>query len=158
LHAANAKAFSNEYAKLPLLIGSEVDVVAKMLCDKEAAGQKATNINEYRQIITGAFKGFHSIEIEISKYLMKVQPWLTWDPSVAKSPEWWHAYNNVKHERDKNFADANQQNVTAALSGLLAVLLYFFKDETHLQPYPDLLNYGFPDYLVTGAGKKLPGA
>ena len=34
LDAANAGAFSNEYAKLILLLGSEIDVVAKMLCHK----------------------------------------------------------------------------------------------------------------------------
>jgi hypothetical protein len=34
LSSVNAKAYSNEYAKLLLLIGSEVDVIAKRLCKK----------------------------------------------------------------------------------------------------------------------------
>jgi hypothetical protein len=157
LNAANAKAYSNEYAKLLLLIGSEVDVTAKMLCQKVAAGQTAYNIDDWRKIITTTFKDSHSIEIDIPRYLMKVQPWLTWGQSVPRSPDWWKAYNNVKHERNNNFADANQKNVTEALCGLLALLLYLHKDEEHLRPYPILLNYGFPDYLVSGRGKKLPG-
>lgn len=57
-------------------------------------------------------------------------PWLSW--------EWWAAYNNVKHERGKNFADANQQNALTALCRWLALLFYLYKNEIHLQPYPAL--------------------
>jgi hypothetical protein len=157
LHASNAKAFSNEYAKLLLLLGSEVDVVAKMLCAKIALGQKAENIGDYKTLLTTKFVGLHTVEIEIPRYSLKLQPWLSWDPNVSKSPGWWTAYNNVKHERDKNYPDANQENTVSALCGLLALLLYFYKDEQHLQPYPDLLNYGFPESIVTEGGKPLPG-
>lgn len=157
LTPANDSAFSNEYAKLLLLVGSEVDVVAKLLCDKIAAGQRAENIVDYRKLIVAKFNGFHTIAIEIPRYSISVQPWLPWDPAMAKSPDWWTAYNNVKHERDKNFQDANQKNTTNALCGLLALLLYLYKDEPHLQPYPEVLEYGFPSYMVTEGGRKLPG-
>jgi hypothetical protein len=157
LHPANAKTFSNEYAKLLLLIGSEVDVVAKMLCRKIAPDKKAGDIDDYRSIIMAQFAGMNTVEIEIPKFNMKVQPWLIWDPKIAKSPDWWRAYNNVKHERDKCFPDANQVNTLYALCGLLSLLLYFYKDEPHLQPYPEILDYGFPSHIVTEGGKKLPG-
>lgn len=157
LHAANAKTFSNEYAKLILLIGSEVDVVAKMLCQSVAPGQKAENIDLYRTIITDAFPGMHTIEIDITKFAMKVQPWLNWDPAVAQSPNWWKSYNNVKHQRDKSFSDANQESTLNAICGLLALLLYYFRKEGHLQPSPEILNYDFPRHLVVGGKKKLPG-
>jgi hypothetical protein len=155
LDKANFKTFSNEYAKLLLLVGSEVDVVAKMLCDR--LGANAKNINEYRNVLTAAFKGMHDAEVEVARYSMKLKPWAAWNPAVAKSPTWWNSYNNVKHERDKNFPEANLENTLNALCGLLVLLLYYFKDEKHLQPYPDLLDYGFPSYLVTEGGKKLPG-
>lgn len=162
LHTSNAKAFSTEYAKLLLLIGSEVDVVAKMLCAKVAPSQKAKCIVDYRTILTGKFVGIHTVEIEISRYSQKLQPWLSWDTSVSKSPDWWTAYNAVKHHRDKNYADANQENTVSALSGWLALLLYFYKDERNsysLQPYPDLFNYGFPRHLAdAGHNTPLPGA
>jgi len=157
LDKANFKAFSNEYAKLLLLVGSEVDVVAKVLCNKVKPGAKAENINDYRVILTAAFNGMHDTEIEIARYLMKLKPWTTWHPAVSKSPTWWTSYNNVKHERDKNFAEADQENTLNALCGLLVLLLYYFKDEKHLQPYPELLDHGFPSYIVTEGGKKLPG-
>lgn len=161
LDEANSKTFSNEYAKLLLLIGSEVDVVAKMLCTKVAPDKKPANFVDYSDILTSSFKGFHTVEIDIPKYSRTVQPWLSWEKAATRwwpnAPKWWRAYNNVKHERDKNFPDANQDYTLAALCGWLALLLYFYKDEPHLQPYPDLLNHGFPEYIVAGGGKKLPG-
>jgi hypothetical protein len=157
VHPDNEDTYSNEFAKLLLLIGSEVDVVAKMVCAKVAPSAKAENINDYRQIIVSAFPGMHAIEIDPAKYGLKIQPWLSWDPAVAKSPAWWTAYNNVKHGRDKNFSEANQKNTLHALCGLMALLLYYYKDEAHLQPYPVLLDHGFPSHLVTEGGKKLPG-
>jgi hypothetical protein len=159
LDAANAKTFSNEYAKLILLLGSEVDVVAKLLCDEIDPANKAANINDYRSIITTAFPGMHSVQIDIQRYRMANQPWLSWDPAQFQNPSWWKAYNDLKHERDKNFSDANQENVVSALCGLMVLLLYLFRKESHVQPYPELLGYDFPQYLVSEAeGKKLPGA
>ena len=155
LSAANGKAYSHEYAKLLLLIGSEVDVIAKRLCKKVSPSDRAENIDDYRKVITNAFPGMHEIEIDIARFGLKIKPWLSW--SGPSSPDWWRAYNNVKHERDKNFPNANQENTLNALCGELALLLYLFKEDPHLQPYPDILNYGFPDYMVTEGGKKLPG-
>jgi hypothetical protein len=157
IHPNNAHSFSNEYAKLLLLIGSEVDVVAKMLCSKEAPTQSAKNIVDYRTILMGRFNGIHTVEIELTKYKLKIQPWLSWGAVTPTSPAWWTAHNNVKHERDKNVSDANQENTVHALCGLMALLLYWFKDDPHLQPYPELLNYDFPAFLVDSGGKKPPG-
>jgi hypothetical protein len=158
VHPANGKTFSNEYAKLLLLIGSEVDVVAKMLCKKEAAQEKADNIDDYRTALTKKFVGLHKVEIELPRYSLRLQPWKTWDPAIAKSPSWWKSYNNVKHERDINYLEANQENTLTALCGLLALLLYLFRDVDYLQPFPELLNHGFPSYLTDVGSRKPPGA
>ncbi len=158
LHPDNGSAFSNEFAKLLLLIGSEVDVIAKMLCTREAPAQNASKIIDYQAVLTTRFVGMHSIEIEIPRYKRKIQPWLSWDPANPTPPIWWTAHNKVKHQRDRDFWRANQQNTLEAICGLLALLLYWFKDEEHLQPYPELLNYGFPVYLVGAGGPKPPGA
>jgi hypothetical protein len=157
LDSANEQTYSNEFAKLLLLIGSEVDVVAKMICKNTAPSKSVKNIEDYRDVIVSNFPGMHAVEIEISTYAMKIQPWLSWDPVTSASPRWWKAYNNVKHERDINFTDANQKHTLQALCGLLSLLLYLCKDEAHLQPYPKLLEYGFPSYLVTSSTKILPG-
>jgi hypothetical protein len=157
LDVKNSGAFSNEYAKLLLLIGSETDVVAKMLCNKIDATKEAENIEDYRSIIRAKFPGMHTIEIEIARFGLKVQPWSSWDPTIGNSPSWWKAHNHVKHERDKNFPEANQLNTLHALCGLFALHLYMQKDLSDLEPFPALLNFGFPEYLWTNFSKKLPG-
>ena len=70
---------------------------------------------------------------------MKVQPWISWDPKIAKSPDWWRAYNNVKHERDECFSDANQENTLKALCGLLS-LCFIISIKTN-QIYSRILNF-----------------
>jgi len=47
LDPRNGSAFSNEFAKLLLLIGSEVDVVAKMIFKGVAGHEAAHRINGY---------------------------------------------------------------------------------------------------------------
>ena len=153
----NEKAFSNEYAKVLLLAGSEVDVVAKLVCGKYAPKQKADNIEDYRKAIVSTFKDIHTISIDISRHNLSLTPWTNWNPSIAKSPDWWQAYNSVKHDREKCFPEANLANTINSLCGLFALLLYIFKDEKHPHPYPEFLDYGFPEYIVTAGGRKLPG-
>ncbi|TPN63608.1 hypothetical protein FJ986_23455 [Mesorhizobium sp. B1-1-1] len=154
----NHKAYSNEYAKLLLLVGSEVDIVAKILCKDINAASTASNILHYQTEICARFAGMHTIEIDIPRYRMSVLPWLDWGNTPLSSPGWWRSYNNVKHGRDANFNEASQGNVTAALCGLLALHLYIHRDTGHLQPYPKLLEFAFPQTLVArGSGKTLPG-
>jgi hypothetical protein len=155
----NAHTFSNEYAKLLLLIGSEVDVVAKMLCAQISPGANRENIVDYREVIIQNFPGMHEIEIEIVDFNRAVKPWLDWDPAARppRSPSWWKAYNNVKHERDRNFSQADQDNTLSALCGLFALLLYLHRGLPHPQPHPTLVNFGFPKVLTTEGSKALPG-
>ena len=158
LDQRNESSFSNEYAKLLLLIGSEVDVVAKMLCEQEAPQALRRNILDYKTALMGRFVGFDSVEIDVPRYNRHIKPWESWGLPNGHSPTWWRAYNSVKHNRNTAFALASQKNVLCALCGWLVLLLYFHRAEGHLQPYPELLNYGFPNYIVTEGGKALPGA
>ncbi|OCP09424.1 MULTISPECIES: hypothetical protein [unclassified Ensifer] len=155
LHPDNADAFSNEYAKLLLLVGSEVDVVAKQLCRTVPGGDNANNILGYQQALTAAFPGIYSVDINISRYSMSFKPWQAWEEE-SNSPTWWKAYNEVKHERNSNYRVANQGNVATAFCGLLVLLMYHFR-KYELQPYPQLLERGFPDSLVVGGNHDLPG-
>jgi hypothetical protein len=40
----------------------------------------------------------------------------------------------------------------------MALLMYWFKDDPNLQPYPALLNYNFPEFIVEGTRRRPPGA
>jgi hypothetical protein len=70
----------------------------------------------------------HSAEIKLDRYGLKIQPWFSWDSNTTPaSPDWWKAYNAVKHGRNASFPAASQQNVLRALCGLLVLLLYFYR-------------------------------
>lgn len=156
---ANSCAFSNEFVKLLLLVGSEVDVMAKILCAKAAPDQRYRDIVDYRNILTSAFKGIHTIEMLIPRYRLAIKPWSDWDPAIAKSPGWWAAYNDVKHERDKNFRSANQRHVLEAFSGLMALLLYHYGSNFYFHSLPQLLwCEGFQHSLTSVPNFTPPGA
>lgn len=121
----NSKTYSNEFAKLLLLAGSEVDVVAKQLCAQENPDWKREDIRDYAACINDAFdRKLHTQPVRFPYHLGERFPWKTWGNPEPTSPKWWRAYNNVKHERDKHFPDANQENVVEAMCGLLVLIKY----------------------------------
>ena len=50
-------------------------------------------------------------------------PFRNFDPSISASPDWYAAYNAVKHNREENLEQANLENCMNAVAGIL-VLLY----------------------------------
>ncbi len=93
----NGGTYSNEFAKLLLLIGSEIDVVAKLVCRDVEPKRNVKNIDDYRQVLTSQFKDIHTVEVRIPRYTRSEQPWLEW--GQEKSPFWWKAYNEVVSRR-----------------------------------------------------------
>ena len=118
LASSNGNTFSNEFAKLLLLVGSEVDVVAKALCRAVNPNSAASNITQYRDTITSAFQGMYEIEIDVPRYQLSYRPWVSWGQPEPISPDWWKAYNAVKHDRVQCFHQANLNNTVQALTGL----------------------------------------
>jgi hypothetical protein len=156
-HFGNAAAFSNAYAKLLLLVGSEVDVIAKALCRQVPGAAAACNIMDYRSILLGAFPGIETVEIYLARYAMKFTPWQAWSLEKPTSPDWWRAHTNVKHHRKDQFGDANQQHVLNAYAGLLVLELYYYRSVSYLQPSPALYDRGFPEAITDSGHHALPG-
>jgi len=158
LSETNYPVFSIEYARILLSTASEVDVVCKLLCTKIDSAAKAGNIDDYRKIILSAYPKFPQIKIQVPRLEIDINPWGDWEKD--KNPEWWRNYNNVKHERGKYFEEANLKNSLFALSGLFAILLYYYQVEAYkgdLHPFPRLIDYEkFPGYLIVTPGMELP--
>jgi hypothetical protein len=59
----------------------------------------------------------------------KLKPFEAWDSTNYVPLGWYQSYNNVKHDRDQNFKEANLRNLIMSIGGLF-VLLYseFSKD------------------------------
>ena len=123
--------YSHRLARLLLVIGAEVDVVAKALC-ASLGSPSADTINKYRNcILKSPYKAISNLQVEDLRHNFgSLAPWKSWGNN--KSPAWWRAYNNVKHNRTSNFSDANVGNVFKALASLFALdlLLKAEQDKT----------------------------
>lgn len=135
----NFNAYSIEMAHLLLAAASEVDVVAKQHCKIIDPGKKPEKINEYRIIYIAKLPEIKDIKVYLPRYNLEVTPWSYWDQD--KTPEWWSAYNKVKHQRGDYFNRANLKNVLDAIGGLFVILLLFYRSQnkkTRLNPTPML--------------------
>jgi hypothetical protein len=126
---AQEKVYSHHLARLLLAIGSEVDVVAKALC-KSLSSPTVQNIGDYRNCITQSRRsGISRFQVEDLRHRFgSLCPWQKW--VSGQSPDWWTAYNDVKHDRSNQFAQASVGNVFSALAGLFALNLYLKAEQT----------------------------
>lgn len=153
----NGNSFSDNFAKLLLAIGSEVDVLAKAVCRSLNPASSAKTILDYQQELTAGFRGIDTIEIDVSQARKKLRPWAEWSVP-CQSPPWWKAYNSVKHDRVANFHMASQINTLTALCGLFALNLYYYRNSGLMNPFPILLDHGFPAILAASGSRRPPGA
>ncbi|QYK51861.1 MAG: hypothetical protein KF701_05025 [Anaerolineales bacterium] len=132
----NYKTYSIELAHLFLASSSEVDVVAKLLCEFIAPGKKAKDINDYRSHITKSIPEFADEEIFIPRFGLDSKPWSNF--KKGKSPVWWADHNKVKHGRHEHFSDANLKNVVNSVGALLVLNFYYHKYKLQLKSLEDV--------------------
>ncbi len=121
----NFETYSIELAHLLLAASSEVDVIAKEICNLLEPDENANNINNYREIILPHYSNIFNEEVHVPRYGLSFKPWVNW--AEGKNPIWWQSYNKVKHQRNEHFADANLKNVLNSMGGLLITVFYFYK-------------------------------
>lgn len=145
LHTDNYGTYSLELARVLFAAASEVDVVARQLCQKLDEGSKADNIAEYRKAILATYPQAWESVVLLRQFGLALTPWSGWE--TDSSPVWWKAYNNVKHHRHTHFAEASLKNALEAVAGLFVLLLLFYRDEARegkLLPDPRLMSAGHP--------------
>lgn len=120
----NMKTYSIELTHILLSASSEVDVVMKQLCSLINPNKTANNINAYRDIIKADVLDFINEEIYINRYGLSFKPWDSWNGE--SNPDWWKSHNNVKHQRDKHFNEANLENTIKAVGALLIAVVYYY--------------------------------
>jgi hypothetical protein len=130
----NFKTYSIELAHLLFAASSEVDVIAKSLCELLNPTTNPHNINEYRLILTEEIPNLASEQVFVKRYGLTLTPWKNWQGST--NPLWWRSYNKVKHERNQYFPEATLKNALNAVAGLLVITFYYYK---HL--LPSTMNY-----------------
>jgi hypothetical protein len=120
----NYAVYSIEFAHLLFAAASEVDVVAKLLCERLSPNSQRGNIDNYRSILTAALPDVSTTRVTIPRYGLSFSPWENW--SNSQNPDWWRSYNNVKHERNAHFQEATLTNAINALGGLLIFTFYYY--------------------------------
>ncbi len=131
----NFSTYSIELAHLLLATSSEVDVLAKAICQHLDSGRRAENINHYRPIITGHIPQLPRQAVRVPRFSLTMRPWSNSNSKV--NPEWWCSYNAVKHHRDAHFADANLKNALNALGALLIVNFHYYRLKAGLDLSPN---------------------
>lgn len=120
----NLGVYSIELAHLLFAAASEVDVVAKLLCEQVDPTAKRGNINDYRDVLTDRLPDLPLTEVFVPRFGLSFKPWVNWKKGA--SPDWWRSYNNVKHERDAHFNEATLKNVLNALGALLILTFEYY--------------------------------
>jgi len=137
----NFRTYSIEFTHLYLAAGSEIDVVAKQLCEKVKPSVKAKNINQYRQTILSKYPGIETVKVVLRRYAIELVPWQNWS---NRNPNWWRFYNKVKHERHLHYREANLENTMYALGALLVMVGYYYGEDLanhKIYPMPDLMSF-----------------
>lgn len=122
----NSKTYSIEFIKMYLSIGSEFDVLFRLILNKNKV-----NINNFKEFIKNDIKYKNILKDKISlkgDYGKDLYPIKDLINKSKDKTNWWRQYNKIKHYRNSNnnILNANLENVLLALSGLFELENYYF--------------------------------
>ena len=127
----NYDTYSVSYLKLLLTIGSEIDVMLEFLAKLYDPATKEMGFG-CSKILLKNEPDIKSLEIKLRNEELLIKPW-----DCEMIPEWWTAYNEIKHNRyedaikfdssRKYYQYANLRNVINALAALLSLELYAYR-------------------------------
>lgn len=123
----NYSTFSIEFERMLLAICSEVDVLCKLFCKEIDPTASPSKILEYAEILCG-YNGFISSEVRFER-IKKI--FVPFDGLTNEdTPDWWKAYNKVKHQRtyNDNYKKGNLKNVFMALAALYSLNRHYCKN------------------------------
>lgn len=148
---ANRKAYSVEYLKLYQAVCSEIDVVGKEIACYITPNFKTkdANVKKWGFEVQKQFSFIKDIKIRFDNEL-DFSPFLNWiyEQRIStdkngkkrtnlaivedkKAIQWWHTYNDIKHQRvglitgTNNYTEANQGNLLEAFSALFLLETVF---------------------------------
>ena len=121
----NFTVYSIELAHILFAAASEVDVIAKLLCQILSPSQPRENINHYRVILTSRLPDLHTMQVFVPRYELVLTPWDSWSGNSV--PDWWRSYNKVKHKRDNHFNEATLKNSLNAMGALLVLTYHYYR-------------------------------
>ncbi|CAN5644956.1 hypothetical protein BH20ACI4_BH20ACI4_07970 [soil metagenome] len=143
----NYPVYSIELAHLLFAAASEFEVVAKLLCELFNQNAPRENITDLRTILNNFVPEIAQENIFIPRYGLVLDTPLEYF-GKGKSPKWWGKYNSVKHERNKNFKDANLENALLALASLQIIILYYEQEKSLTKYFNEAVKTLKPDSIL----------
>lgn len=109
--------------------GLNFSQIGGILCTRDPIQKKSVRIIWPYQKLTQ--------KNEICKPFVKLEPWETWKEfnkreCLAKNPDWYNAYNKIKHDRDNFLERGNYGNLLNALAGLFILNLWLRQDDIEM--------------------------
>lgn len=144
LSEENFNAYSVELLKLNLSIGSEIDVVLKLLCEAYSPEEKFNSIKDYKKCINERMPDLINDSISIPRYSLEFKPFNELSILISEgyqSPFWWEDYNRIKHHRYSDYKKANVKNVLYSYAALLLANLYLVVKLNQLKDTKDLYKH-----------------
>jgi hypothetical protein len=138
----NFDCFSVEISRILLASGAETDVVCKQICKKLNPRSSADRIYPYQNEILASYPTIPDFKVLLPRYGLTLTPWSNWN-SPNNPPDWWTAYNKIKHHRDAEYHQANLRNALNGVCGLFVIVLYLYKEkaeEGELLPHTQILH------------------
>lgn len=142
----NYSVYSIEFARLLFAAASEVDAVAKLLCERLRPADPRGNINEYRAALLAALPELPRTEVFVPRYGLTFKPWENW--AGPDNPLWWRGYNQVKHQRDLYFNQATFKNALNSLGALFILNFHHYRFELAAAGAPPLSPVKTTDSLL----------
>lgn len=132
---ANYSTYSTEFMRLLLSIGSEFDNALRAIYGFQDA--ERSNISDYAAAVLSRYPNITSQKACVKDRSIALQPFAGWTTDrPSQSLVFWQAYNDVKHDRIKNFQKSSLENVANALAALFIIEMYeygrFFDSDTTL--------------------------
>ncbi|WP_367209586.1 hypothetical protein [Sphingobacterium sp. R2] len=100
----------------------------KQFCKLIEPNSNPNNINDYKTIILSSGSDIVNQKISINRYGLEYKPFENWITN-GENPIWWKSHNNVKHNRNEYYYQANLQNVINSVGALLLVNIYFYEKQ-----------------------------
>lgn len=138
----NFECYSIEITRILFASASEADVIAKAICKIADPKSRADDIHKYQDVMTTRFKSIEKFKVFMPRFGLEFEPWSNWS-CPQTPPDWWTAYNKVKHRRDQYFAMGSLKNCLNSVAGLFSLMFLLYKkqaEDGELIPSPQLFD------------------
>ena len=120
----NLPTYSNEFARILMVAGAEVDSVLREMCERLDPSSPSGNITQYCPIVTRAHPYFNRVGLAVQRTHLSITPWANWTKDDA--PPWWKAgFNKIKHDRSNHLEQGSLSNALHAVGGLYLAILHY---------------------------------